>query len=65
MTEVLHFLDHSDHPAAARHPSNGGELGTVLNFLLCSINVSLGRHRDRGDPVDAICPRMTWYIFKG
>ena len=36
MTEVLLFLDHSDHPAAARHPSNGGELGTVLYFFTYS-----------------------------
>ena len=45
MTELLLFLAFSDHPAAARHPSNGGELGTVL-FILA------GEHRDRGDPVN-------------
>ena len=44
MTEVLLFLDHSDHPAAARHPSNGGELGTVL-FVIAR------ERSDRGDPV--------------
>ena len=30
------FLELSDHPAAARHPSNGGELGTVLYFFTYS-----------------------------
>ena len=42
-TEWERILAFSDHPAAARHPSNGGELGTVLYFLLCSINVSHSR----------------------
>ena len=42
-TEWERVLVFSDHPAAARHPSNGGELGTVLYFLLCSINVSHSR----------------------
>ncbi len=27
-------LGFSDHPAAARHPSNGGELGVVLYFFI-------------------------------
>ena len=44
MTGVWHFLAFSDHPAAARHPSNGGELGVVL-FIIA------GEHCDRGDPV--------------
>ena len=42
-TEWERVLVFSDHPAAARHPSNGGELGVVLYFLLCSINVSHSR----------------------
>ena len=42
-TEWERVLVFSDHPAAARHPSNGGELGMVLYFLLCSINVSHSR----------------------
>ncbi len=32
-TEWELVLELSDHPAAARHPSNGGELGMVLYFL--------------------------------
>ena len=43
-TERKRFLAFSDHPAAARHPSNGGELGVVL-FVIAR------EHRDRGDPV--------------
>ena len=39
-----YFLELSDHPAAARHPSNGGELGVVL-FVIAR------EHSDRGDPV--------------
>ena len=45
MTGVLLFLELSDHPAAARHPSNGGELGVVL-FIIAR------EQRDRGDPVN-------------
>ena len=41
---MQHFLEFSDHPAAARHPSNGGELGVVL-FIIA------GEQCDRGDPV--------------
>ena len=44
-------LGFSDHPAAARHPSNGGELGMAL-FILAR------EHRDRGDPVNVICLRI-------
>ena len=44
-TEWELVLELSDHPAAARHPSNGGELGMVL-FILA------GEHCDRGDPVN-------------
>ena len=58
MTKMLHFLDHSDHPAAARHPSNGGELGTVL-FILA------GEQCDRGDPVNLICVAYATTLFTG
>ena len=43
-TEWELVLELSDHPAAARHPSNGGELGVVL-FVIAR------EHCDRGDPV--------------
>ena len=43
-TEWERVLAFSDHPAAARHPSNGGELGMVL-FIIA------GERCDRGDPV--------------
>ena len=42
--ETRRILAFSDHPAAARHPSNGGELGVVL-FVIAR------EHCDRGDPV--------------
>ena len=35
MTRMWRFLEVSDHPAAARHPSNGGELGALLYFSHC------------------------------
>ena len=44
-TEWERVLVFSDHPAAARHPSNGGELGAVL-FVIAR------ERRDRGDPVN-------------
>ena len=47
-TEWERILVFSDHPAAARHLSNGGELGVVL-FVIAR------EHCDRGDPVNAIC----------
>ena len=34
-TEWERVLVFSDHPAATRHPSNGGELGMVLYFFIC------------------------------
>ena len=39
MTKMWHCLGFSDHPAAARHPSNGGELGMVLYFLFSCFNM--------------------------
>ena len=50
-TEWELVLELSDHPAAARHPSNGGELGMAL-FILAR------EHCDRGDPVNVICLRI-------
>ena len=38
-TEWERVLVFSDHPAAARHPSNGGELGMVLYFLFSCFNM--------------------------
>ena len=52
-TEWELVLELSDHPAAARHPSNGGELGALLYFFILNFQyiVIAREHRDRGDPV--------------
>ena len=38
-TEWELVLAFSDHPAAARHPSNGGELGALLYFFILTFHV--------------------------
>ena len=55
---MQHFLEFSDHPAAARHPSNGGELGVVL-FIIAR------ERSDRGDSVNAICVAFATAQFTG
>ena len=51
------FFELSDRPAAARHPSNGGELGAVLYFFYCVLLMCRS-----GTAYPTLC--VSSYLFK-